>query len=47
MGGRDELERHGVDADQLLADTKQNERDAHVRAGELVDWWLGEIAGVR
>ncbi len=44
IGGRDELERVGVDADQLLADTRAIADDVRPRTERLVDWFLDDIA---
>ena len=44
-GGAEELERVGIDAEQLLADTRAIHADATRRTNRLVDWFLTDVAG--
>lgn len=44
MGGAEELERIGLDPDQLLADSRAIADDVEVRTNRLVDWYLEDIA---
>lgn len=43
-GGRAELEKIGIDADQLVRETAAIEADVTVRTNRLVDWFLADIA---
>ena len=43
-GGASELERLGIDPDQLLAETDATDADVTTRTNQLVDWFLTEIA---
>ncbi len=44
LGAVYELDKLGVDADDLLDQTESIEADARARAGALVDWFLSDIA---
>ncbi len=44
-GGAGELERNGIDVEQLLADTRAIYADVTRRTNRLVDWFLTEVAG--
>jgi GMP synthase-like glutamine amidotransferase len=44
LGGGDELERIGVDASALLAETAAIEPDVTARTNRLVDWFLADVA---
>jgi GMP synthase-like glutamine amidotransferase len=44
MGGREELERVGVDPERLMEDTRAIAPDASPRTERLVDWFLSDIA---
>ena len=44
-GGGEELVRHGIDPQQLIADTGAIQADVTTRTNQLVDWFLTEIAG--
>jgi GMP synthase-like glutamine amidotransferase len=43
-GGRDELDRHGVDPDRLLAETREREGDNRTRAWRLLDIFIDRVA---
>ena len=45
-GGYGEAEAHGVDGQQLLADTRNNVPLAKPNTYRLVDWFLAEVAGI-
>ncbi len=45
-GGYGEAEAHGVDGQQLLADTRRNVSLAKPNTYRLVDWFLAEVAGI-
>jgi GMP synthase-like glutamine amidotransferase len=45
-GGRDELDRHGVDPDRLLAETREREGDNRARAWRLFDAFAERVAGI-
>ena len=45
-GGDEELARHGIDAEQLLADTRAIQADVTQRTNRLVDWFLTDVAGL-
>lgn len=44
LGGRADLDQHGVDVEALLAETGAMFDDVRVRTAALVDWFLDEIA---
>ncbi len=46
LGGSDELERLGIDTDDLLGKTAAVEADVTRRTNQLVDWFLADVAGL-
>jgi GMP synthase-like glutamine amidotransferase len=44
-GGADELVKHGVSPDELMAQTRAEVGRTFVESGTLVDWFCAEFAG--
>jgi GMP synthase-like glutamine amidotransferase len=44
--GGDQLVRHGIDGDHLMAETREREAENRARAWRLMDAFVGRVAGV-
>jgi hypothetical protein len=44
--GGDQLVRHGIDADRLMAETREREAENRSRAWRLMDAFVSRVAGI-